>query len=143
MPKAGFEPARLAAPPPQDGVSASSTTSARISLLLLRCCGSRSALLLLLLRLILFRAFANHRIATAGRTRDENRQSQRRDHKDDRRHRRGPGQERRRTALSEGGLCTASAESSSPIRILSLLKQNDENQKNANDNVDDRNQYSH
>ena len=29
MPKAGFEPARLAAPPPQDGVSASSTTSAR------------------------------------------------------------------------------------------------------------------
>ncbi len=30
MPKAGFEPARLAAPPPQDGVSASSTTSARL-----------------------------------------------------------------------------------------------------------------
>ena len=28
MPKAGFEPARLAAPPPQDGVSANSTTSA-------------------------------------------------------------------------------------------------------------------
>ena len=32
MPKAGFEPARLAAPPPQDGVSASSTTSARLSI---------------------------------------------------------------------------------------------------------------
>ena len=32
MPKAGFEPARLAAPPPQDGVSASSTTSARLIL---------------------------------------------------------------------------------------------------------------
>ena len=29
MPKAGLEPARLAAPPPQDGVSANSTTSAR------------------------------------------------------------------------------------------------------------------
>ena len=28
MPKAGFEPAHLAAPPPQDGVSANSTTSA-------------------------------------------------------------------------------------------------------------------
>ena len=28
MPKAGLEPARLAAPPPQDGVSANSTTSA-------------------------------------------------------------------------------------------------------------------
>jgi hypothetical protein len=30
MPKAGLEPARLAAPPPQDGVSANSTTSARL-----------------------------------------------------------------------------------------------------------------
>ena len=29
MPKAGLEPARLAAPPPQDGVSANSTTSAK------------------------------------------------------------------------------------------------------------------
>src|SRR5262245_26024991 len=29
MPKAGLEPACLAAPPPQDGVSANSTTSAR------------------------------------------------------------------------------------------------------------------
>ena len=31
MPKAGLEPARLAAPPPQDGVSANSTTSAKCS----------------------------------------------------------------------------------------------------------------
>ena len=31
MPKAGLEPARLAAPPPQDGVSANSTTSARLT----------------------------------------------------------------------------------------------------------------
>ena len=52
MPKAGFEPARLAAPPPQDGVSANSTTSARLifyRLLLFRRgwrrCRSRSALL--------------------------------------------------------------------------------------------------
>ena len=83
MPKAGFEPARLAAPPPQDGVSASSTTSARSRglkpaaiLLLLRCVGrrrrrSRSALLLLrlgrrllsrlllLLRLVLSSPFVN------------------------------------------------------------------------------------
>src|SRR2546428_135208 len=29
VPKAGLEPARLAAPPPQDGVSANSTTSAK------------------------------------------------------------------------------------------------------------------
>ena len=33
MPKAGLEPARLAAPPPQDGVSANSTTSAFLNLL--------------------------------------------------------------------------------------------------------------
>ena len=32
MPKAGLEPARLAAPPPQDGVSANSTTSAFIGI---------------------------------------------------------------------------------------------------------------
>src|SRR5437016_7678442 len=32
MPKAGLEPACLAAPPPQDGVSANSTTSAFLSL---------------------------------------------------------------------------------------------------------------
>src|SRR6266850_763605 len=32
MPKAGLEPACLAAPPPQDGVSANSTTSAVLSL---------------------------------------------------------------------------------------------------------------
>jgi hypothetical protein len=34
MPKAGLEPARLAAPPPQDGVSANSTTSARFYIFL-------------------------------------------------------------------------------------------------------------
>ena len=34
MPKAGLEPACLAAPPPQDGVSANSTTSARCVLTL-------------------------------------------------------------------------------------------------------------
>src|SRR5262249_40764281 len=59
MPKAGLEPACLAAPPPQDGVSANSTTSAK-SLFLFRCRRrSRSVLLrrrllrrsLLLLRL--------------------------------------------------------------------------------------------
>src|SRR6267142_6462623 len=59
MPKAGLEPACLAAPPPQDGVSANSTTSAsklsrppvRSPLLFLRSCGRRRrALLLLLLR---------------------------------------------------------------------------------------------
>ena len=78
MPKAGLEPACLAAPPPQDGVSANSTTSAK-SLFLFRCRRrSRSVLLgrrlrwslllllllagrwLLLLRLILLPgAFAN------------------------------------------------------------------------------------
>src|SRR5579885_1159048 len=120
MPKAGFEPARLAAPPPQDGVSASSTTSARKSLLFLRSCWSRSTLLLLLrlrrsllsrfwlllllLRLILFRAFPNHGIAAAGRSRDENRQCQRRNHEHDGCHGRGPGQERCSTPLSEGRL---------------------------------------
>src|SRR5215475_2809959 len=99
MPKAGFEPARLAAPPPQDGVSASSTTSARsrgrkpaATLLLLRCAGryrswSRSALLLLrlgrrllgrllllllLLRLVLSRSFAND--GGAARLQIQNRQ---------------------------------------------------------------------
>src|SRR6267142_2198386 len=59
MPKAGLEPACLAAPPPQDGVSANSTTSAsklsrppvRSPLLFLWSCGRRRrALLLLLLR---------------------------------------------------------------------------------------------
>src|SRR2546430_15042754 len=45
MPKAGLEPARLAAPPPQDGVSANSTTSAKCLLLLRRCWRSRSILL--------------------------------------------------------------------------------------------------
>src|SRR5207247_9987332 len=45
MPKAGLEPARLAAPPPQDGVSANSTTSAKCLLLLRRCWCSRSILL--------------------------------------------------------------------------------------------------
>lgn len=35
MPKAGLEPARLAAPPPQDGVSANSTTSAIENFLLI------------------------------------------------------------------------------------------------------------
>src|SRR6266581_5409523 len=45
MPKAGLEPACLAAPPPQDGVSANSTTSAK-SLFLFRCrWRSRSVLL--------------------------------------------------------------------------------------------------
>ena len=45
MPKAGLEPACLAAPPPQDGVSANSTTSAK-SLFLFRCRRrSRSVLL--------------------------------------------------------------------------------------------------
>ncbi len=49
MPKAGLEPACLAAPPPQDGVSANSTTSAK-SLFLFRCrWRSRSVLLLRLL----------------------------------------------------------------------------------------------
>ena len=49
MPKAGLEPACLAAPPPQDGVSANSTTSAK-SLFLFRCrWRSRSVLLLWLL----------------------------------------------------------------------------------------------
>ena len=49
MPKAGLEPACLAAPPPQDGVSANSTTSAK-SLFLFRCrWRNRSVLLLRLL----------------------------------------------------------------------------------------------
>src|SRR5205809_7998908 len=49
MPKAGLEPACLAAPPPQDGVSANSTTSAK-SLFLFRCrWRNRSVLLLWLL----------------------------------------------------------------------------------------------
>src|SRR5207249_12324393 len=36
MPKAGLEPACLAAPPPQDGVSANSTTSAILELASMR-----------------------------------------------------------------------------------------------------------
>ncbi len=40
MPKAGFEPARVAPPPPQDGVSANSTTSAIISGPVPACCFS-------------------------------------------------------------------------------------------------------
>src|SRR5438876_6950931 len=74
VPKAGPEPARLAAPPPQDGVSANSTTSAKCLLLFRRCWGrsvllgrrllDRRLILLLLggrlLRLISLRgAFAN------------------------------------------------------------------------------------
>src|SRR5437016_2696384 len=45
MPKAGLEPACLAAPPPQDGVSANSTTSAK-SLFLFRCRRRSRSLLL-------------------------------------------------------------------------------------------------
>src|SRR5438093_12084539 len=91
MPKAGLEPARLAAPPPQDGVSANSTTSAKCLFLFRRRWRGRSVLLsgsrrllsrgrllsglgrlrwlarllLLLRRILLFGAFANDR-RTAG-----------------------------------------------------------------------------
>src|SRR5437016_8497995 len=104
MPKAGLEPACLAAPPPQDGVSANSTTSAK-SLFLFRCrWRSRSVLLgrrllgrrlrwslllllllagrWLLLRLILLPgAFANDGGAAGPGNQD--RQRERRDHEND------------------------------------------------------------
>src|SRR5215475_13272742 len=155
MPKAGFEPARLAAPPPQDGVSASSTTSARsrglkpaATLLLLRCVGrcrswSRSALLLLrlgrrllsrllllLLLLVLSRSFAND--GGAVRLQIQNRQRQRRNHKQDSRDGRSFAQECAGAASAERCLTAAATEGSCPIRAGALLQQNDDDQKNAN-----------
>ena len=105
MPKAGLEPARLAAPPPQDGVSANSTTSARFnsafvsgaetvyenSLFLFRCgrCRRRAllllplrGLLLLLLLIALSGTFTDNRRAAWPRNQDREREG--RNHKDDR-----------------------------------------------------------
>src|SRR5262245_49293937 len=142
MPKAGFEPARLAAPPPQDGVSASSTTSARLilplllfrsagrcrsTLLLLRLCRSllsRLRLLLLLL-LLLFCPFPYNR-GTSG-PRNQNCQRQGSDHEDNCCHGCGFAQDRTGAAGSERGLSSTAAEGSSPVSAFALLHQHNKN----------------
>src|SRR5262245_39060410 len=152
MPKAGLEPARLAAPPPQDGVSANSTTSARsnsvlllfgrrrrgrcVLLLLLPRWRLACRLLLLLLLLLLFCSFAND--GGAARPQDQDRQRKRCNHEDDRCGRCGFAQNRGSAALTECGLTAAAAEGAGPIRSFTLFQKHDQNQKNANNYVKDR-----
>src|SRR5262245_27928588 len=146
MPKAGLEPACLAAPPPQDGVSANSTTSAkslfrrsrrlsrrgRGALLWLRwSSGSRLSGRGSRLRLIGLGSLPYNR--TAARLRNQNSQRKRRDHEDDRGRRCRFAQNGAGAAGAEGGLRTAASESARPIRTLSLLKQHNKNQKNRYD----------
>src|SRR5437764_13269660 len=147
MPKAGLEPARLAAPPPQDGVSANSTTSAfkagtgcrhsdllllwrgrrrsrsRRALLLLL--GRRLLLLLVLLLIFLFRAFAHD--GGAARLRDQDRERQRCDHEKDCRGCGRFAQDRSGAAGAERGLGAAAAEGSGPISAFTLLQEHDQN----------------
>ena len=97
---------------------------------------------LLLLRLILrFGALMNNG-GTAGR-RNQNGQRERCDHKEDRGCCGGSAQNRSSAAGAKRGLTAAATESPRPIRAFSLLQKHNENQKNANDNVKDRQQSDH
>ena len=90
----------------------------------------------LLLLLILFCAFANHRIA-AGPC-DQNRERQRCDHEDDRRGCCGLAKQRTGAASAECRLTSSATEGSGPVGALTLLQQHDQTQEDANNNVENR-----
>ena len=147
MPKAGFEPAHLAAPPPQDGVSASSTTSANLLTSLIglgrnRACWScRSRSSGGRIRLLGSVADVHFRIiAGLG---DQNRQRQRCDHEKDRGCCRRTAQQCAGAAGSEYRLTATAAKGAGPVRGITLLQQDNQDQENTNNNVEDREQSDH
>src|SRR5262249_37088954 len=73
----------------------------------------------------------------------QNRQRQRCDHEDDRCGCRGFAQQRRSAARTKSGLAAAATEGAGPVGRVALLQEHDQNQKNANDNVEDRNDRNH
>ena len=73
----------------------------------------------------------------------QNRQRQRRNHKQDSRDGRSFAQECAGAASAERCLTAAATEGSCPIRAGALLQQHDDDQKNANQNMNNRQKNNH
>jgi len=75
--------------------------------------------------------------------RSENRERDRSHHKDDSRPRSCARQSRGRAARSEGGLAAHATESRRNVAALAALQQHNDDEKQTNRDVNDRNQYDH